>query len=404
MTDKAQFDIAIIGGGLAGSCMAAALLTALDTINCKIAIVEAQPAKNIEHNSFDSKAIALAYGSVKALAKWGIWSELKKVAYAIDKIEVSEAGSAGYSFIDLDQFHQALGYVVEAAQLGQVLTSFLQQSKYQDKLEYFCPDELQTLQQHQDRVELTLKSGQKLSANLLLACDGANSQVRTLVNIPVHEQIYQQSAVTTNVQVELNTKQNISHRAYERFTAHGPLAMLPIADDKFGLVWCGLQAQSQHLISCSEAEFIRYLHTQFGYKAGRIVKVGKRNMYPLKRLAMQQIYHHRVLFLANASHTVHPIAGQGFNLGIRDISAAADLITHAVQQQQDLWQVQNWQGYIANRNLDIQTILSATDILVRGFSNDYQPLKFARNAGLIGLELSPWIKRKFAQAAMGLGV
>lgn len=430
-SDIQSYDIVIVGGGLAGTTMATALLSALapqilsskshlsiaEHTDLKIAIIEAFPINDVNkvaasHSSFDGKAIALSYGSAQKLNEWQIWPHLKSVCQPIQKIEVSEQGSAGFSFLNKPQNQNALGFVVEAAQFGyalnQTLSALTQATS--DRLTWYCPDTLVAIQYQDTHNQLTLKSGQRINAKLVLACDGGNSQVRQLISPDFVSEDYTQVALTANVEID----RDHSGIAYERFTKNGPLAMLPMVkantntyvaeqtNNRFGLVWCGHSEKAQQLLTCSEATFIQQLQAEFGFKAGKVTQVGKRQTYPLKRSWLTQNYTQGVVFIANASHTVHPIAGQGFNLGLRDITAALNTIEYALENKLDIGHFQVWNHYLTQRQSDIEFILTATDSLVRGFSNHYPLLRLPRNIGLIGLELSPTLKQKFAQKAMGL--
>ncbi|MCU4674321.1 FAD-dependent monooxygenase [Catenovulum sp. 2E275] len=402
-----QFDIVIVGGGLVGTCCVSAIRAIEAQLNTainqsateqkplKIAIVEAQnidpQSYHTVSNSFDSKAIALSYGSARLLQKWGVWPRLKNQVEPITKIEVSEQYSAGFSFIHKPEHQSALGFVVEAQQIGQAMLSHIAQYNIQ----WFCAAQVDNIKQTKDYAELELNTGESLQAKLILACDGANSRIRELLNLSGQTDDYDQWALTTNVEVD-REHNNI---AYERFTSQGPLAMLPMKSNRFGLVGCAQQQTIEQLMAKNDAELIATLQQSAGYKAGKIVRIGERQMYPLSRRFSQQNLHHRVVVLGNASHTVHPIAGQGFNLGIRDVAAVAAQILNKLTKAQDIGL--NWQSYQTERNTDIRLILQATDTLVRTFSNNQPILKLARNAGLLALELNPLIKQVFTQRAMG---
>lgn len=392
-----QFDIVIVGGGLVGCSMAAAIKAQTGGQNLKIAIIEPnkKPDRPINHSasntSFDGKAIALSFGSVQQLDNWALWRTIKPFTQAINKIEVSEQQTAGFSFIHAPENVSALGYVIEAQNIGSQLLAHLAKAD----LTWFQPDQVCSLTQHQSHIELKLESGVTLCSKLALACDGANGQMQQLLKLQPKVDDYGQWAITSNIEVNCQHQ----HIAYERFTQNGPLAMLPMQDNRFGLVWCTSQQKAEQLMQLSELEFIAQLQQAVGYKAGKMIKVGQRQSYPLKRSYLEQNVHHRLVFLGNASHTVHPIAGQGFNLGIRDVACAAKLIAKKSLAQQDIGI--NWQGYLAKRQQDIQFILQATDTLVKVFSNDQGLLKAARNIALLGFEFSPLAKNIFANRAMG---
>lgn len=396
-TNTEQFDIVIVGGGLVGCSMAGALKAQAAGQNLKIAIIESsvKPELSASHHSskssFDGKAIALSYGSVQQLDNWALWQAVKPFTQAINKIEVSEQHTAGFSFIHAPKNVTALGYVIEAQNIGAQLLTKLNQLD----LTWFQPAQVTTLTQQQNHIELTLDSGKRLCSQLVLACDGANGKMRQLLKLQPKADDYGQWAITSNVEVDC-AHQNI---AYERFTQNGPLAMLPMKHNRFGLVWCTTQAKAEQLKQLNDDEFIAQLQQAVGYKVGKVIKVGQRQTYPLKRSYLEQNVHHRLVFLGNASHTVHPIAGQGFNLGIRDVACAANLIAQKLTQKQDVGL--NWHCYLAERQKDIQFILQTTDTLVNVFSNNQTLLKAARNIGLLAFELSPIAKSAFASRAMG---
>lgn len=398
MQTELNFDLVINGGGLAGLTLAAALVALAKQHKqnlIKIAIIEPQPIDLAAdyHPSFDNRAIALAYHSVQCFKQWQIWPLIEPYAHPIKQIEVSEQSSAGFSYIHPDNQYKFLGYVAEAQALGAGLKKYLKDAD----ISWFCPNKIAEMQQQTSHVELTLDDGQKLKTKLITSCDGANSPLRQKLNLPVEQSDYQQVAVTTNVQLS-RPSESI---AYERFTQTGPLAMLPMSTEKYGLVWCLTAEKAQEMLAASDAEFIAALQQKFGFRAGKIEQIGKRASYPLISLVMPQLHHHRVIFLANASHTLHPVAGQGFNLGVRDIVAAAKVIQQASQAQLDIGEYQHWSGYLAQRQQDIQQMTVATDFLVRSFSNTYQPLQLMRNIGLFALENLPVAKRYFANFAMG---
>ncbi len=395
-----QFDIVIVGGGLVGATCAGAIRALEAQVKSdkplKIAIIDSQSVNptqtRIQSTSFDGKAIALSYGSALLLNKWQLWSDIKPCVESIKKIEVSEQGSAGFNFMHKPVNQSALGFVVEAQQMGQAVLNNLSQKQ----IDWLCPVKIKHLAQHQNHIELTLDNHQSIQTKLLLACDGANSQVRQILNLEHQVEDYQQWAITANI--EMNQKHG--NIAYERFTREGPLAMLPMTDNRFGLVWCASEQHIQDLLALSDDEFIKALQANAGYKAGKVIRCGARQAYPLSRRYNLQNISHRAVLLGNASHTVHPIAGQGLNLGIRDIYSVARQVIQKTLQQEDIGL--GWQSYQTERNSDIQLILQATDTLVKTFSNDQPLLKFARNAGLLALELNPLLKQIFSQRAMGL--
>ncbi|AWB68387.1 2-octaprenyl-6-methoxyphenyl hydroxylase [Saccharobesus litoralis] len=410
-----NYDIVIVGGGLSGATLALALChTFGDAIS--IAVIEPQLAKSVDHSSFDGRALALSQGSVQLLKRWQLWPALSELAGDIQVIEVSDSHHLGYCQMTAEQQQvPALGYVVHAHTLGDALSQKLHHlaaAKPAYRLDVFCPDELQTLKQHQDHVDLTLTSGKTLQAKLLVGADGAKSRVRQQLNIAQTATQYGQVAISCNVLTQLADHSSSSKAtrvtAFERFTSQGPLAMLPMPysqDSQFaqyGLVWCQHASRTQELMALSDTEFAQALQQAFGWRAGKIYQVSARSAYPLTRLIAEQVYQHRCLLIANSAHLIHPIAGQGLNLGIRDIEQMCIALARALDTKQDLGCYRTWSDYCQQRKLDTEKVATATDVLVRVFSNDDFVFSGVRNKGLWLMDRVTPLKNKLAQHAMGL--
>ncbi len=403
MPSSLTFDIAIVGGGLAGTSLALALATETKTANLKILVIEAHAnEQNTLHPSFDGKALALSHGSAQLYQQWGLWSEIKQHTGLIEKIEVSDKGHLGHCFFDDKDFFKQeeykLGYVIEAQVLGGVLAQRLKHiSKENDNIQVIAPDSLAELNIKAQHAELKLRSGLQVQCKLIIGADGANSQVRQLLPVNTNEDDYGQWAIGANIQLD----REHGNIAYERFTEFGPLAMLPMPEQRFGMVWCTHQLRSQELSELSDEDFLVQLQAMFGYRAGRFIKVGQRQAYPLKRLSLDHFFYHRCLLIGNAAHAVHPIAGQGFNLGMRDIAGIVATLQDLADDA-EIGTYPLWQTYIKARQQDVDQILTATDGLVRCFSNQDLPLVAARNLGLMALQNMPSVKQTFAETAMGL--
>ncbi|MCW3171465.1 2-octaprenyl-6-methoxyphenyl hydroxylase [Shewanella subflava] len=413
------FDIVIIGGAMAGATLALGLakLNQGRAQPLSIALIEAQQADD-SHPGFDARSIAIAHGSIFELTRLGIWPALSHLGTAIQDIHISDRGHFGMTELNAKPLGlSALGQVVELAQVGQVLFERLKQAD----ISLFCPAKLSQLSSDAQGHYLTLDNGITLSAKLLVAADGANSVVREQLKQHAEQIDFQQSAVVANVE----TDKPHHHWAYERFTDSGPLALLPMSNQPAGkgqaprasnharlsLVWAVSPAKAAQLAQVDEAEFLQQLQQVFGNRAGRFTQVGKRITYPLTLTTMPRPIYHRCVFVGNAAQTLHPIAGQGFNLGLRDVVGLIQVIETALKQADDtalnhsvpfdVGASDIVHQYLAARQDDRHSTLRNIEFLVRGFSNQYWPLVAGRSLGLRLLSWLPPLKRPVAQIAMG---
>jgi 2-octaprenyl-6-methoxyphenol hydroxylase len=403
-----QFDIVISGGGLSGALMA------LSLIDCKneqgqplsIAIVEANQVLKNPSLSFDDRVLALSHGTATYLQSLGLWQKLKEVAEPIKNIHISDRGFYGKARLYADN-HQvnALGFVVEMSLLGQaLLASLKEKNKLSGNLTWFTPDKISDITWQENHVEITLNSETQLNAKLLLACDGVHSACRKLANISVQESDYGQSALIANVCTAIPH----DNLAFERFTETGPIAMLPLSkqssatnDSRCSLVWTLPPEQADKMQSLSDTQFQNELESAFGSWLGAITHVGKRDVFPLKLLMADEQVYHRMALIGNASHTIHPIAGQGFNLGVRDVNQMAALINTSLNNNQDIGQFSALSEYASKRKLDHQQVIGLTDSLVTLFSNKLPPLVAGRNIGLKVMNYLSPLKDALVRKTMG---
>jgi 2-octaprenyl-6-methoxyphenol hydroxylase len=403
-----QFDIVISGGGLSGALMA------LSLIDCKneqgqplsIAIVEANPVLKDPSLSFDDRVLALSHGTATYLQSLGLWQKLKEVAEPIKNIHISDRGFYGKARLYADN-HQvnALGFVVEMSLLGQVLLASLKEkNKLSGNLTWFTPDKISDITWQENHVEITLNSETQLNAKLLLACDGVHSACRKLANISVQESDYGQSALIANVCTAIPH----DNLAFERFTETGPIAMLPLSkqnsatnDSRCSLVWTLPPEQADKMQSLSDTQFQTELESAFGSWLGAITHVGKRDVFPLKLLMADEQVYHRMALIGNASHTIHPIAGQGFNLGVRDVNQMAELIKVSLKNNQDIGQFSTLSEYASKRKVDHSQVIGLTDSLVTLFSNKLPPLVVGRNIGLKVMNYLSPLKDSLVRKTMG---
>jgi 2-octaprenyl-6-methoxyphenol hydroxylase len=385
-----NFDIVIAGGGMAGSTLAWALLQAQPQLN--IAIIE-QHSDSISPASFDSRSIALAQASSHLLQQWGLWSELKKHACAIENIQVSDRGHFGKTRLCAAEYQQtALGYVLEVEHLGAVLQNKLASCQ---QLQRFAPNRIKQLNATQQQQTLLLQDDTPLGCKLLLIAEGGLSPTRALAGFTVTEQPYPQQAVISN----LALAQQHQHTAFERFTEHGPIALLPLPDKRYSLVYTTTAGHAAALMQQTDSQFVDSVQQAFGYRAGIFTGSGNRVCYPLSLRLSSDIVRHRVALLGNSLHNLHPIAGQGFNLALRDI---AELVRQVSTRPDNIGGYSMLRAYQLARQQDIAIVSTATDALVRLFSNRSRAVALARNTGLLAMTLCDALKRPLAEQAMGL--
>ncbi len=390
-----DFDIVIVGGGMVGASMACALAAS----PLRIAVVEAFPLRSASQPSYDARAIALAHGSQRIFQALGLWPGLNDGVTPIERIHISDRGHFGITRLDhREEGVPALGYVIENRILGQSLASALARH---DNIELICPARLEQLDIQAGQAILQLDGEQapgRLSARLVIAADGANSKVRQLLGLEARHWDYGQTAIISTVTPEATHQ----HTAYERFTDSGPLALLPMSDNRCSLVYTVRDEDADALLQLDDAAFLERLQQRFGYRLGRFLRTAPRHAYPLKLMRVKQTVAPRVALIGNAAHTVHPVAGQGFNLGIRDVASLAEFIIQAQRQGRDIGELALLQDYQASRRADYRRVFAFTDGLARLFSNPLPPLKLARARGLLLTDLLPPVKHALARQAMGL--
>ncbi len=385
---------------MVGACLA----LALSKTRLNIALVEAVENQRQSQPSFDDRCLALSRGSVNIMQALDLWRDLCVFASPIEEILVCDRGHFGFHRMSASQYPQSisgrpfLGQVITSKDCGQV---FWKRLSRQSNLQIFCPAKLTHLKQTENKTELTIacgKSSKTLSASLVVAADGAHSITRKLSTISESFDDYGQAAIIANIQTQLTHQ----HRAIERFTEHGPLALLPLAD-KLSLVWTVPSSELKTTLALSDQSFIQQLQPIMGQRLGRITKVGKRVGYPLKLMKTECLYKNRTLLLGNASHSIHPIAGQGFNLGLRDVAWLTQMLIEADPEVDDIGGNDFLQSYALKRQPDIDRTIQFTDTLARLFVNSNWLLTQCRNLALTGLPFISVVQLWLAETAMGLG-
>ena len=393
---QSDFDILIIGGGLVGASLACALRHS----NLRIGVVEAVPLAASSQSSYDDRTLALAWGSKRIFESLGAWDEIVPDAAPIRHIHVSDRGHFGATRLSAaDAGLPALGYTVTSRALGVALLKILEGAK---SIDWICPAPMQDIRLENGSASVTVRhagADKTLTARLVVAADGGNSAVRKAIGIEAARTEYRQTAVVTNVTASLPHR----NTAYERFTDTGPLALLPLRGESHcGVVWSAREEEIGTMLDWNDAEFLRRLQERFGDRLGTFTRVGKRASYPLALTRVKEHVRARLALIGNAAHTVHPVAGQGFNLGLRDVAALAEILADAARAGADIGDLGVLQRYAAWRRRDNQIIATFTNGLIRVFSNDIFPLTFVRNAGLVAVDLMPGLKRGFIRVTSGL--
>ncbi|HFK7188536.1 TPA: 2-octaprenyl-6-methoxyphenyl hydroxylase [Serratia odorifera] len=386
--------VIIVGGGMAGATLALAL-SSLSQGKVKVDLIEATQPDDRSHPGFDARAIALAQGTCQQLARIGVWPALRDCATAITHVHVSDRGHAGFVNLRARDYQvAALGQVIELHDAGQRLFALLDKAP---GVTLHCPARVLEVQRSVDHAEVRLDNGQRLSGQLLVAADGSRSALAQACNMHWQQRDYPQFATIAN----LTTEQDPQGRAFERFTRHGPLALLPMSHGRSSLVWCHARDDRERVDGWSDAQFLTELQQAFGWRLGRMLKVGKRHSYPLSLLTANQHVTHRLALVGNAAQTLHPIAGQGFNLGLRDVMSLAETLAAAAERGEDLGAFTLLSHYQQRRQQDQQATVGVTDGLIALFANRYVPLVVGRNLGLMAMEhLSP-VRDVFAKRTLG---
>jgi 2-octaprenyl-6-methoxyphenol hydroxylase len=388
-----DYDLIIAGGGLAGNCLALALK---DT-GLRIAIVEANTREQLQASPAGDRALALAAGTVMMLDALGIWQGISHAATAIKHIHISDRGHFGKTRLSAEKEHvDALGYVITARDIETHVANLVKDSN----IELICPARVVGLMSGYEEICVNLKQGNEslnASAKLLVGADGGLSSVRQLLDITQHMTEYGQTALVTTVKSTIPNK----NTAFERFTASGPLALLPVAKNHCAVVWTRAKEDAKALMLGSEADFQAELQQCFGYKLGGLSLTEPRRAFPLSLIRAEKMVAGRAVIIGNAVHQLHPVAGQGFNLGLRDVVQLAEMLIKLHEQHKDIGAADFLKDYAASRKKDHDRTIGFTDAVVKIFSNEWLALAVARNFGLTVLDHIPAAKTLLTRHAMG---
>ena len=387
-------DIAIVGGGMVG----ASLGVALAPLGLRIALIESIPHDAAAQPSFDERTTALSNGSRRILETLGVWQELSAGATAIAKIHVSDKGRFGFARLEAaDMGLAALGYVIPNRALGRALWSRLAGFP---NVQVLCPAKVVDVALQEAGVSLQVEAQPPLrvEARLAVAADGAGSALRSAAGVSAESRDYQQTALITTVLPQRFHEQV----AYERFTPAGPLALLPLQDGRCTLVLTLKTEDAAQVLAMNDAQFIAELQSRFGFRLGRFLQVGRRSSYPLSITRAGQLSARRCVVVGNAAQSLHPVAGMGFNLGLRDVASLAELIAERIRSESfDPGAAPLLVQYDAWRAADRRGVIAFTDGLVRMFSNPLAALGVLRNIGLLAFDLSPPAKAALSRLSTG---
>ncbi|TWH71470.1 2-octaprenyl-6-methoxyphenol hydroxylase [Azomonas agilis] len=392
--EQIDTDIAIIGGGLVGASLALALQADAKQRGWRIRLIEPFKPGDSYQPSYDARSSALSFGTRLIYQKLGLWEAIAQHAEPIKQIKVLERGRLGSTRLEAQKEGvPALGYVVDNAWIGHCLWQALDQNVV--TLDY--PAKVQQLKPQVGGYQLHLEDGRQLNCALAVLADGGRSELREQLGIHIKTRSYDQTALIANVTV------SAAHagQAFECFTEHGPLALLPLSGHNCALVWTRPADDALRLAALDESAFLLELQHAFGSQLGQFTQVGRRYAYPLALVeAEEQVRSHLVL-LGNSAHSLHPIAGQGYNLSLRDVITLAETLVKSPEAPGHLATLLRYQE---RQHLDQCLTIGFSDQLVRLFGQGSPWVARARSVGLVALDNLPILKHWFARQAMGLGV
>jgi len=399
-----QFDVVIIGAGMVGASFACALLDKQPAL--KLALVEAFPLNRSDRNlsSYDARSTALARGSADIYTRIGLWDQLAPGATAINSIQVSDRHYPAAATLSQQPAGEGpLGFVVENKQLGNVLLDRILAS---DQIECMAPARVTGLTPTTKGPLVCMeKDGRdhEIHSELVVIAEGTESKLREKLGIRASYQEYDQQAIIANVSVD-RAHDGI---AYERFTEQGPIALLPLGASngdrhRFAMVFNSSQAESDEWMQLPDTEFMARVQHRFGYRAGRIIKLGERATYTLAQSRTTEQVRSGFVILGNAAHTMHPVAGQGFNLSLRDADCLAAHLQSAQNKTAALGSLEVLERYVSDRQADQALVQQFTHGVVDLFMKKNMLPRIFRQVGLITMDLMPAVKNEFVRFAAGL--
>jgi 2-octaprenyl-6-methoxyphenol hydroxylase len=401
-TAMRNFDVVIVGGGMVG----ASLALALGGTGLEVMLIEGVAPGSNAQPSFDDRTTALGNASRRIFEGLGVWGAVAPEASAIRTIHVSDAGRFGFARLSAsEQGIEAFGYIIPNRTIGTALWAKLATAQ---GVALRVPAHPEALEIGAEGVRLTVVDDsatgdgraaagatEKITARLVVAADGAHSSVRAAAGIVAEVEDYDQVAMVASVRAD----RPHDGTAYERFTPSGPLALLPLHDGSYGVVWSAEPAEAARVLALPDQAFLGELQTRFGWRAGRFLRAGKRASYPLKLTRAATTVATRAVLIGNAAQALHPVAGQGFNLGLRDAAMLAELLAGAGSA--DPGSAELLARFEAWRSGDRGGVIRFTDGLIKLFGDARPGVGLARDYGLLLFDLTPPAKSALARVSAG---
>ncbi|MDH5353915.1 MAG: FAD-dependent monooxygenase [Gammaproteobacteria bacterium] len=391
----ANSDITIVGGGLVGLSAALALQGSGQTIK----VIEASSLHHPESGGLNARSIALSYSSIQIFRGLGVWQSIRNQAAAIRDIHVSSQGHWGVTRLSASELElDAMGYVIESRLLAASLLEKVEASEHIELLTGARFESIETGDEARIGYQIEGQRYQQLSSLAIIA-DGANSSARKQLGVEHNSVDYGQAAIITN----LEFSKPVEAMAYERFTEQGPLAVLPLGGKRYACVWTRNIEDAEALVQLDDGEFIEELQRCFGFRMGYIEAIGQRFSFDLQRVQARRLISGHCLLIGNAANALHPVAGQGFNLALRDIATLYDLLGgQNMSDLDDETKLSLLAEYETNRKAEQNRVIRLGDGLVSLFSNQLPVLNHIRAGSLAALDLVPPLKTQVALAGMGM--
>ena len=391
-----HYDIIIVGAGMVGATLACGLAEEAEQLS--IAVIDANtPHLDWDKDSYDTRVSAITRASQMIFKSCGVWEKIQdqRVSPYRDMFVWDAAGKGELHFDSADMGEADLGHIIE----NRVIVKALHQriNEFQ-QIDLLCPAQIETIDFSGDKTELLLKDKSRLSANLVVGADGTRSWIRQQADIAVKGWDFDQAALVTTVKTEKYHQDT----AWQRFLLTGPLAFLPLTEGYSSIVWSTSPDEAKRLTEISESDFAEELEQAFESKLGKIESVANRAVFPLRLFETLNYVKPRLALVGDAAHTIHPLAGQGVNLGLADVASLIDVIVDAINDKKDIGDIKVLRRYERWRRADNRSMLVAMDSLKRLFGSDLLIVKELRNVGLnITNQLTP-LKNIIMQQAMGI--
>ncbi|MBD3610466.1 MAG: UbiH/UbiF/VisC/COQ6 family ubiquinone biosynthesis hydroxylase [Gammaproteobacteria bacterium] len=395
---KSQYDVVIVGGGMVGAAVACGLANDPQGRRLSIAVVEARaPDLSWPREGYDIRVSAITRASQRIFENIGAWQgmQARRISPYRDMHVWDATGSGVIHFDSADIGEPDLGHIIENSVIQAALVERLQPF---ENIDYLCPVELQGIEWGDDSVTLTTSAQQSIQAGLLVAADGGRSWVREQAGIGVKGWAYDQTAVVCTV----TTEKPHQETAWQRFMPTGPVAFLPLDDGSSSIVWSTTPQQAEALVEMDEDEFCYALSRALDGQLGAVTSVGQRGAFPLRLQHAEQYVHPCLALVGDAAHTIHPLAGQGVNLGLSDAATLVEVLHQALQQHEAIGSYHVLRRYERWRKADNLKMMATMDGFKRLFSNNNKPLQLLRNMGISLTNRLVPLKNTIIRQAMGL--